>query len=91
MTFGEVGNLLQQKVHRNFEPRSSGRIQRKDCKLVDERQNYGAIHGRLSDELVTYNSTPERSPRLADDWFKGQAIQPNQAEKLTINLCFCDT
>lgn len=37
MAFGEVGDLLEQKVDGNFKPRSSGRAQRSDDELGYQR------------------------------------------------------
>lgn len=33
MTFGEVGDLLEQEVHCYFEPGSSSEAQREECEL----------------------------------------------------------
>lgn len=63
MTFGEVGDLLEQEVHCYFEPSSSSGAQREECELggFKGQKEYGCIHRLLTDGLVTYNSTPEMS------------------------------
>lgn len=62
MAFGEVGDLLEQKVDGNLEPRSSGRAQKSDGQLAYQVLNGHDPLGRLSDGPAAYNSTPETRP-----------------------------
>lgn len=41
MALGEVGDLLEQKVHGDFKPGSSSGAQREDCELGFQRQKEG--------------------------------------------------
>lgn len=94
MTFGEVGDLLEQKVHCDFEPSSSSGAQRGECELGLQRQKeYGGIHGLLSDGLWTYNSTPEMSlgQQMIGSRSGNTARPPGQAGQLTIDLGLCNT
>ena len=62
MAFGEVGDLLEQKVHRNFKPRSPGSVKEKNVSLFIKGRIMVVFVDLSRNGLVTYNSTPEMSP-----------------------------
>jgi hypothetical protein len=85
MAFGEVGGLLEQKVHRDFKPRCSRRYQEAEVSLgIRGRTIVVSVGSGLID---TYNSTPEIEPRLADDWSGAKSHLRTGAGQLTVDLC----
>lgn len=52
MTFGEVGDLLEQKVHCDFKPSSSSGAEKEGCETgLRGQKEHGGINGLLSNGL----------------------------------------